>query len=386
MNTHELIPIEPGPKAGSARAVEEAVQDITAGASIDGRLTSLRDSFAYSGKDVEARYAAAKRMRQAVYGVACLAIARVAFPRMLEQLEDTGSLAIPYELAYDPQEYIQLDDTDHGETYRQAVRSAYWLTDSGEAVLDEIQYHKTHPLHPLHAWTEKAGEEYCAAWEPWHRGSGRNRWPSALDPEVHGRPRAVLRSLALNVGSGINLCAAKAVHHLIHQNAEAGVAELDRVSKEAVPRTLWAATTDRHLSWTPGWRQVRERGEPISLLPGDGMLALLQRPTTAITQPNRFEASVEGIAMMRDAGFCPHRIVRDGPIAKAAACAGDIWGKHLDEAGAGLATTFFERNGFRLADGSFNMAAVAMVMGTNTLRTIVLPAYMANRAAEAAAT
>jgi hypothetical protein len=169
------------------------------------------------------------------------------------------------------------------------------------------------------------------------------------------------------------MCASRAIHHLIHKNSSAGPEELDKVVAHSLPSLLWALSTDRHLGWTSNWEQREARGEGLSIVPEDGLLALLQ-PRDKIVAPNKYTASIAGLPLMSKQNFCPHPMIENGPVAKAASCAGDPWIQYSNPADNQAARDYFEMMGYKLADGSFNLGAVVLTMGRRLVAEAVLPA------------
>lgn len=366
------------PKEGSARLVELAVQAMVAGiASPSDRLPALQHELYSSirGYSVSGVYSRAQSFRQAVFGTLLFEGLRVALPRMAEHHEEHQTLIPPPDVHFNPAGYVRKKVLDElHPTQITALQSAYWLVDGiGRTV--RAMRRGNHSLSDLYPYIDSSNIDYFTAFDAWKAGPGRNRWPAAQESRWKSGSRTIKSIVCLNVRQAVYLLSAKAVHHLIHTNPRADAAELDEAVAKAVPRMNWVASTNRHLGWSPDWRD-----DHWGILPLDGVEALLQVPTSNITEPNAYAASVLGMSIMEDAEFCPHPLVRNGPVARSAACAGDPRASYSEAAARQAAGNFFAQMGFVPENGKyFNPAAVSLAMGRRLVRTIILPVYQANK-------
>jgi hypothetical protein len=305
------------------------------------------------------------------YATAIGLIGAVALPAMVAHVREHGTLMIDDNLPFDPHAYADFGPQSM-PSYR-ALRASNHLVSAGEVVLDDIAK-RNHPYHDLYEELKYTTAEYYDAWDEWHGGPGFNRWPFYVDAKKPDARHTLLATLCLNVQLGVSLSAARAVHYLIHENRHANAEELDAAIARTLPRTLRIASTDRHLGWFPEWPQALDNGQHLGNMPEDGALALLQESIDQIVSPNRYAASVGGMAVMRNRDFCPHPLVSEGAVPKAGSCAGDPWIRYSDRAKNQSAQDFFEHMGFKLAKGHFNFAAVALAMGRRLVAEAILPA------------
>jgi hypothetical protein len=367
----ELITIERHPKAGAAMLVESAVQDVLDDPSdLDNRFAELQASLP-GRDDVDGRFARAERMRQAAFSTATLLIGKEALRGMTAHMREHGQLTIDDRVPFDPHMYASFGPQSI-PSYR-TLRASHHLVTAGEALLDSIK-DPAHPYHSLGKQLEDTSTEHFEAWTAWHTGPNANRWPYRYDSQGLGAGGVLLGALCLNVQLGVSLSASRAVHYLLHENPDADAAELDTVVAETLPRTLWIASSDRHLGWRPDWQEVIAARGHVGNMPEDGVAALLQTPRSQITAPNRYAASKSGLQIMRDPNFCPHAALQEGPVEKAGACAGDPWAYYSSASDRQAAEDFFAELGYGLTDGKFSFAAVALAMGRRLLAEEVLPA------------
>lgn len=378
---NELIVIQRHPKAGTALLVEQGVQAMLDNpAAVDGSFDKLSRQLPDpdvvppgSDAQIERRYVRAERGRQLAGSTVIALIGAAALPTMTAHVREHGTLLIDDYEPYDPGAFVDLGPQTM-QTYR-ANRASKHLVDAGEKVLRDIET-PNHPYHGLGMHLRDAMEEYFDAWTAWHEGPGANRWPSHIGVREPNARHLLLGALCINVQLSTSVCAARAVHHLIHENPNAGPEELDAAIAISLPQMLWSLSADRHLSWSRDWRERHARGESLSFVPEDGALALLQ-PRDKIITPNRYAASVEGLSIMTQPDFCPHPLLKNGPVAKAGSCAADPWIRYANPADDQAARRFFEVMGYRLADGSFNIGAVTLAMGRRLVAEAILPAMRA---------
>jgi hypothetical protein len=291
---------------------------------------------------------------------------------MATHMQEHGRLTIDDRTPFDPHAYAQFGPQSI-PSYR-TLRASHHLVTAGETVLEAMQ-DPVHPYHSLLDWLQSTSQEHFDAWTEWHKDpAGANRWPYRYDSQGLDGSKVALGALCLNVQLGVSLSASRAVHHLIHENPNADAAELDAAMAQALPRTLWIASSDRHLGWRPDWQEVLAGGGHLGNMPEDGVAALLQETRAQITAPNKFAASKSGLPIMQNSDFCPHAALQDGPIAKAGACAGDPWARYPDAADQQATQDFFGELGYTLgADRKFNFAAVALAMGRRLVAEEILP-------------
>lgn len=390
MAEETLTVLEKPIKSGGSLAVEECIRKVLSEPdATDDAFAELYNGIPMGSGSVEAHYQRARRYRQAAYGVTIFEVGKTALPRMIERLERHGSLELPegnglaYYKARDRGESDSSSPPFH-DAYDRALSGAFWLVDSAQLVLKEME-DSVHPMHRLGKHLEAATVEYYEMLWAWKEGAGKNRWPDGHGiNEYDSGYYNVVNALRENIGVGLNVMSARVISHLIYSNPDAGIAELSRMMTRSIPQISWMASTDRHLGWSADWRGREKKGEPIFTTPLQGVKALLQTPTSRITEPNEFDASIEGHAVMKNAEFCPHRIIKDGPVVRAAMCAGDQWAHYPDPGDRQVAEDFFNLLGIEIQNGYFNFASVALVMGASLLRTTVMPVYAANRQREQA--
>lgn len=367
----ELIVIERHPKAGVAQLVEDTVQSVLDDPSdLSGQFADLRASLP-GRDDADGRFARAERMRQAAFSTATFLIGKQALRGMTAHMQECGRLTIDDRVPFDPHAYAQFGPQSV-PSYR-ALRASHHIVSVGEALFDAME-DPTHPYHDLRQQLDDTSTEHYEAWRQWHTGPNANRWPYRYDSPGLDGGGVLLGALCLNVQLGTSLAAARAVHHLIHRNPDADAAELDGVIARAVPTTLRIASSDRHLGWRPDWQEVEAEGGHVGNMPEAGVAALLQAPRSSITEPNKYDASPDGLPIMRDPDFCPHATLRNGPIEKAGACAGDPWARYANTVDRRATQDFFGELGYTVVDDTFNFAAVALAMGRRLVVEEVLPA------------
>ncbi len=367
-------------KEGAAKLVEDSVQSmLDSPAAIDQSLAQLQADLQDSirGQGVSGRYERAKRWRQTVYAAIAFEACKTALPRMAEWYTERGSLIPPDHSNFALSRYLDttvVDVTPLGA----ALKGAYWLASSTEAVLEAMQQ-GTHPAAALYPYLDTATTDYYQAQREWKEGPGKNRWPFRYPVHTVEGGRALIGAMCLNVRLATNLLSAKAVHHLIHVNPHADAAELSEEITKSVPQIGWLSSTDRHLGWRPDWQTVHE-GEHIGIMPEDGVEALLTYPVSKIVEPNAYASSISGLAVMRDPHFCPHPLIKEGPLQKAAACAGDPRARYPHTEDRQHAGAFFAGLGFAEENGHyFNLSAVVLAMGKSLVETEILPVYENNR-------
>jgi hypothetical protein len=378
----QIIITEAFPKTGAAMLVEDTVQHTSdSQATIDEDLAQLQADLHDSirGDGVSGRYERAKRFRQTVYAVVAFEACKTALPQMAEWYAERRSLVPPVDSNFVLAEYLNVGVVGAmSGPQHTALESSYWLARSTNAVIDAMQQ-GAHPAAALYPYIDTATTDYYQAQREWKAGPGKNRWPFRNPVRTVDGRRTVIGAMCLNVRLATNLLSAKAVHHLINVNPDADAAELSQEIAESAPRIGWLASTDRHLGWRPDWQDMPE-GEHIGIVPEDGAAALLNYPTSKIVQPNAYAASVSGLPVMRDPDFCPHPLIKDGPVQKAASCAGDPRVRYQREGDRQAAGTFFARMGFAPENGDyFNLSAVVLAMGKSLVETEILPVYESNR-------
>jgi hypothetical protein len=383
-----LVRIGPCPKRGVAADTEAAAQRVIDHPhrpdQTDEAFRTLKAQLAvrYRVGDVTGAYKASQRYRQAALAAASMVTIIAAIPSMKDWLQKHGTLAIPDEWALDEAIYGSEAVLTAPMSHQQRVagrtrRAAYWLVEAAQTTLAAMK-HQDHPYHRLRYHLGKAELEYMAALRKWKEGPGVNRWPYDISTE-RAVERLAANVLFKNMHVGTGLVGARAVSHLLHHNPGALAEELAEVLRAAVPSLLWQATTERHLGWTPDWRDRQARGLSIGITPIQGVEVLLQQPTHLVTAPNQYDASISGMPIMREPDFCPHAMLRQGPIEKAAHCAGAL-DLHLPAArDRQVARHFLKKLGFALpSEGSFSPAGFILAMACHVVQTEVLPVYEAH--------
>jgi hypothetical protein len=367
------------PKAGTALKVEVAVQDILdRSQSADDALEPFLPRLQHPPQGdnaVTREYHRAQRYRQTAYATAAFLVGQTALPRMTEIHKNQGGLTLPHDLDFDPREYVGDKYATYPEPYQRAIQTAYWLAESAHTTLTAME-DEGHPFHELRKHIDASTKDQYEAVKRWKAGPGQDRWPKEFSPTPEDGRQVFIRSLCVNVQLAVDLLSARAIHHLINRNPDADAKELGRVLVPAIPRLGWLATTSRHTDWAEAQKQEK----PLGISPLDGALALLQYPVSKIVQPNEYAASVDGVPAMRDPDFRMHHVIADGPLEKAANCAGDPRASYQDPTDRRNARQFFAEMGLAPECGDrFNFTSVVLAMGASTVKAAILPAYEENR-------
>jgi len=265
-----------------------------------------------------------------------------------------------------------------------AHKNAFWLqihTDSTFARLREPR----DPYHSLYKYYENTDEHHHVWQSDWCVGPGKNRWPTFNPKREFSGEARLKRSLKTNCNVAIDLLCTKAIHHLIHKNRSADSNELYRSAMHSIEQISWQTTGNRHYGWTPDWKeQMAKTGRFPGLTPDDGVQTFLSTPPSQLTLPNGRASSVDGAALMREPNFCLHDALKDGPVAKAGLCAGNIFIRPSGSDTLDITRSFFGALGMDRRNGDcYSAASVALAMASVTLKDIVLPAYELNKEAEA---
>lgn len=375
-----MLITDQSPKEGTAQFVETTVESMVNNHSaIDQSMENLSAYLAetFKGAKESAAYNRAKRMRQAVYATLSFEAARIALPNIASYHNQHQTLLPDEAHTVDVNRYLQ-NSSSLTEWQRTSVDCGFLFVDAVHTVLNAMQEGQ-HPASDLYSHLNPVTITHEAAWQAWQKSpSGRNRWPYYRDGTNHSSEDKFVGAFCTNLSLAASLCAAKAAHHLHHVNSNASISELDEAVRGAIPSISWAASSNRHLGWQPDWRELPARLQGIS--PLDGVEALMHY-TAERGKPGKYSASLDGMALMRNADFCPHPSLKNGPIAKAASCTGDVRVRYADAASRMDASNFFETMGFDAQNGemAFSMTAVVLAMGRRIVRDEVLPAYIQTR-------
>lgn len=155
---------------------------------------------------------------------------------------------------------------------------------------------------------------------------------------------------------------------------------------ESIEQISWHTTGNRHYGWVPDWKEREENNERLhGVPPEDGVQALAFIPPSRLTEPNNYASSIDGADMMKDPDFCQHEALRNGPVAKAGLCIGNIFLHPRDSDTIDIARCFFEALNMHSRNGEcYSLASVALAMAGATLKDTILPMYEMNKETEAA--
>jgi hypothetical protein len=391
----EPVTIVPFPKIGAAADAEIAAQTVINSAAhpgaIDNAFTMLDGQLndRYRGKSEVAEFKKAQRFRQAAITAAGFVILQTALPRMNNWYEQHLRTIIPDDVQLEPLIYGDAATRNAGYGGRmslpeRAYRTSHLLTDSSWKAFKAME-DESHPYHALLPHVRQALSRYQSAWNIWHEGAGKDRWPYfTILPKLGNKADTFLASIfATNVRLAVNLLASKAISHLIyHSNGGLlDAVQLAAVLRPSVPELLRHTTIDRHVTWEPDWREREINGENLDNTPLDGVKALLQQPAQKILDPNEYAASrgPHGSRVMQNSDFCPHPMIAEAPLENAASCGGTLNISFAEAAGQKQSRRFFGNMGFEPESGNkFCLAAVALAWGYRTIRREILPVYEHN--------
>lgn len=267
---------------------------------------------------------------------------------------------------------------DHSTAIQVASNSSYWLRHHiGQLPKKISSFNNPHRL--IFEYFSNSDILNITRLDDWQAGPGKNRWPTdkrGTDPT--NRLLTVVRD---NTDLANSLLCAKAIHHLIHKNSNASSSELYQSTMGAVEQISWQTTGNRHYGWVPDWKELFKNSKrPPGMTPADGLQAFLSIPPSKLTQPNGYASSVEGAAIMQDPDFCLHKALKEGPVAKAGLCPGNIFIAQTDKDTRELARTFFSVLGMDPANGDrYSLGGIVLAMGGVTLQKVILPAFEARK-------
>lgn len=373
--------LEPHPKKGIAKRVEDTVQEIVNDefATIDTVLAkSDTELDQYFTPSITGDYKRSQRQVQIRFATLGAAACQRLLPRLTTVHRRQGSFGAPPDML---NSYFNIPKNAAGEdpAYTESLKTAYWTVACINKVIATLK-RPDHPLHPVYTHLTAGFTDHTQAHKVWHHGPGKDRWPYELahnDPEVR-----LLSTFTINLHFATSILAASAIHHLIHQNRKADSEELAHAIDTALPHVAWETSCDRHVAWTPEWREIQaEKGfAGYHINPVQGVPALLQSPVEKIIEPGPYDASVNELWCMRQPTFHSHPVLQQGPITAAGNCGGDVFWSYPNARDTQAAQDFFSEMGLDPNCGNrFSLSSVAFAIGRSVMHTIVLPAYEANR-------
>lgn len=376
-DTDSLPFIQPFPTKGLANLTEQAVQKLVElprndHASILAGYNELVNR--HFNNSVTGEYAKAGWKNKVTLAAMGHIAARNAMLNILDSyhyLGATGSLEIP----------SHCEATSmHNIAEAQSKHAPYWLTYHSRKLLENSssQFSK---YSVLRRQGEENADNFWTTLTVWQEGPGKNRWPSnkveRSDLTLH---QQLMNMFNFNTDLALSLLCTRAIHYLTYTNSKASSDELYHVATQSIEEFSWATTTNRHLSWTPDWKERERLGlYQQKGAPRDGVAALLQECPSDVTRPNKYAASVSGVDSMQNPIFCLQAETNDGPRETGSLCAGNVFYKPKDDYERECVRTFFSVLNMHPDNGnSYSLASIAFALAGHTLRSTILPAFTAS--------
>lgn len=369
--------LERHPKRGIAAHIEASVQSALESSSSTKALREADEILDdYFPDTITGNYKKQQRRMQIGIAATSLAAFQTAASPLTKIHQEHGSFVAPAYVSHTFFESLGISPKNWPElppAYSDAIRAGFWAAACIKKVLDDMK-ESEHQYYPLYHYLTKAIQAYRQVFGPWKNGPGKNRWPHG--PYAENPDDLILSSIVANVNVANFFLAASAVHYLIHNNHHADSQELLSAIDQSLPQIGWESSADRHLHWVPDHLFNGHDND----WPTDAVQALLQFPVEKIISPNEYAASRNGVWCMRQSSFHSHPLLSGGPIEAAASCPGNIFITLPEPADRQAVQDFFSETGLDPQNGTcFSMGSVALALGRDALRNIVLPAYEANR-------